>query len=367
MALVACDVSTRKPFLGSRADPMECTACGRHVYLETDPASPLFDRVCLFEADVSPMKDGLGRDCYQKFKTPTGKTVTRLIDDRARDPCFGGRHHWRCLCSNTLEVEFMLRGRRAAAARRAALGAMHSAAAVEAAKRAAAAHPVLPASVEAAAAAADAAAAAATSVHEDGAAGGEYTVEAILGVKAVDGKPHYLIKWEAYNDEGDNTWEPEDHLDCQALLGAFQATQVYTDFEATLSSAPQPADAADAPAGERRGGYVCNACFKELKRCMPDGRTMRPHKLNGVAGVDCTMGAELPALTVAAAAKLDRKDPEGILQRRVQQNGRKGTISKFSKQTGYCVSYDSHGDAGPTHRNFGILEIRELLHGLVEA
>ena len=154
MALVPCDASTRKPFLGSRANPIKCTACGRDVYLETDPSSPLFDRACLSEADVSPKKDGRGRDCYQTFKTPAGRTVTRLIDDRARDPRFNGRHHWRCLCSNTLEVECMLRQRRAAAARRAALDAKHSTAAVEAAKRAAGAHPVLPASVEAAAAAA---------------------------------------------------------------------------------------------------------------------------------------------------------------------------------------------------------------------
>ena len=140
----------------------------------------------------------------------------------------------------------------------------------------------------------------------------------------------------------------------------FQSTQVYRDFKATLSSAPQPADAAGAPEGERSGGYVCNVCFKELKRCMPDGRMMRAHKVNGVAGADCMMGAELPALTVAAAAKLNRKDPEGILQQRVQ-SGRPGIVSQFSKQAGYRVTYDDASAAQAPHEEFGILDIRKLL------
>ena len=43
------------------------------------------------------------------------------------------------------------------------------------------------------------------------------------------------------------------------------------------------------------------------------------------------------------------------------RNGRAGTISKFSKQTGYRVSYDSSTKADAQHKDFVILGIRELL------
>ena len=98
---------------------------------------------------------------------------------------------------------------------------------------------------------------------------------------------------------------------------------------------------------------------------MPDG-LMRLHKVNGVAGVDCKLGAELPALTVAAAAKLDRKDPEKILQQRVLQSGRLGTITQFSKQTGYRITFEDTG-SGASHEDFGIVEMRKLVAAAKDA
>ena len=56
----------------------------------------------------------------------------------------------------------------------------------------------------------------------------EYKVQAILEVKKVRGKPHYLIKWEGY-EEDENSWEPEDNLDCQTLLEDFKVTPAYLD------------------------------------------------------------------------------------------------------------------------------------------
>jgi hypothetical protein len=83
----------------------------------------------------------------------------------------------------------------------------------------------------------------------------EYKVEAILEVKKVRGKPQYLIKWEGY-EEDENSWEPEDNLDCEDLLEAFKVTPAYLDqFGAAGGSGGAEAskgDAVKAPAKKKQ-------------------------------------------------------------------------------------------------------------------
>nr|CAB3228082.1 chromobox protein homolog 1-like [Phallusia mammillata] len=64
--------------------------------------------------------------------------------------------------------------------------------------------------------------------------GDEYEVERVVDKKIVKGKIQYLIKWKGFSDS-DNTWEPDDNLDCPDLIA---------DFENKASKDKKPKDGA---------------------------------------------------------------------------------------------------------------------------
>lgn len=113
----------------------------------------------------------------------------------------------------------------------------------------------------------------------------EFSVEKVLDRRFRNGRVEYLLKWKGYSD-ADNTWEPEENLDCPDLI------QAYEDERKKRIATIEPLKKDDVPTKKRKSSDVTNT--SDDKKPNPDKKKKppKPAKDLGPLGFDRNLEPE---------------------------------------------------------------------------
>ncbi|XP_026208069.1 chromobox protein homolog 1a [Anabas testudineus] len=103
----------------------------------------------------------------------------------------------------------------------------------------------------------------------------EYVVEKVLDRRVVKGKVEFLLKWKGFSDE-DNTWEPEENLDCPDLIAEY--IQKHKEKEEKKKESKRKTASEGSGDSEERGSKRKK---EEGEKARGFGRGLQPERIIG--------------------------------------------------------------------------------------